>query len=275
MELDTGASVSVIDTDTKNRFFPNGTLYPSKRKFSSFTKNRFGTLGYLKVRVKFKNQSQMLDLYVVDFPKDNLFGREWINAYKHQLSFSNLFDTDELNQVKFDTSDNSNTIKARLETILKGNKLRITGDYKSTLNLQLIADEHPIPKDEDIFNKVKGASLFCRLDVTDAFMSLPCTPSACELMTLNTPTHGLLVHNMVSPAFRPSGNAVYLEEILRGQDNTTNFFDDILILANIDRDIEELAKSCLTCFSHAKSPPQNNSHHWERPKEAWSRIHID
>ena len=33
----------------------------------------------------------------------------------------------------------------------------------------MIIDEHPIPKIEDIFNKMKGAALFCHLDVTDAY----------------------------------------------------------------------------------------------------------
>ena len=58
--------------------------------------------------------------------------------------------------------------------VIKGGKLRITGDYKSTLNPQLIGEDYPIPRPEELFSKIKGAKFFCKLDVTDAFMHMRC-----------------------------------------------------------------------------------------------------
>lgn len=63
----------------------------------------------------------------------------------------------------------------------KNGKLRITGNYKPTVNPRMIIDEHPIPKIEYIFNKMKGATLFCQLDVTDAYTHLPIDEIAMSL----------------------------------------------------------------------------------------------
>lgn len=51
----------------------------------------------------------------------------------------------------------------------KNGAIRVTGNYKPTVNPQMIIDEHPIPKAEDLFAKMKGAKIFAHLDVTDAF----------------------------------------------------------------------------------------------------------
>ncbi|XP_018333760.2 uncharacterized protein K02A2.6-like [Agrilus planipennis] len=74
----------------------------------------------------------------------------------------------------------------------KNRKLRITENYKPTLNPQLIVDEHPIPRMECIFNKMRGAKWFCHLDITDAYTHLTIDDECAHAMTLNTPTHGLI-----------------------------------------------------------------------------------
>ena len=74
----------------------------------------------------------------------------------------------------------------------KNGKLRITGNYKPTLNPRILIDEHPIPKVEHLFNKLRGASLFCHLDITDAYTHLEVDEEFSHALTLNTPTHGLI-----------------------------------------------------------------------------------
>ena len=44
---------------------------------------------------------------------------------------------------------------------------------------------------------------------------------------------------------------------------------------NIDRDLEELVKHCLTCLESRKSPPKAELHPWEWPSHPWHRIHVD
>lgn len=59
----------------------------------------------------------------------------------------------------------------------KNGKMRITGNYKPTLNPRIIIDEHPIPKAEHTFHKMRNARIFCHLDITDAY-----TIHTCQLM---------------------------------------------------------------------------------------------
>ena len=70
----------------------------------------------------------------------------------------------------------------------KNGMMRITGNYKPTVNPQMIIDEHPIPKAEDIFNKIQGATIFAYLDVTDAYTHLTIDDEFAHVLTLNTPT---------------------------------------------------------------------------------------
>ncbi|XP_037930538.1 uncharacterized protein LOC119665368, partial [Teleopsis dalmanni] len=72
----------------------------------------------------------------------------------------------------------------------KNGGIRITGNYKPTVNPQMIIDEHPIPKAEDLFNKMKNATIFCHLDVTDAYTHLTIDEEFAHVLTLNTITHG-------------------------------------------------------------------------------------
>jgi len=74
----------------------------------------------------------------------------------------------------------------------KNGKLRITGNYKPTLNPHIVIDEYPIPRAEHLFNRMKGAKLFCHLDIMDAYTHLPVDTEFSHALTLNTPTHGLI-----------------------------------------------------------------------------------
>jgi len=51
----------------------------------------------------------------------------------------------------------------------KSGGIRITGNYKPTVSPQMIIEEHPIPRAGDIFNIMRGATVFARLDVIDAY----------------------------------------------------------------------------------------------------------
>nr|XP_018907425.1 PREDICTED: uncharacterized protein K02A2.6-like isoform X1 [Bemisia tabaci] len=305
MELDTGGACSVIGIHTFKKLLPNTPLHPTTRPFFSFTKEPFKCLGYAKVKVQFKNKTKFLNLFVVDFPCDSIFGREWIVHFAEFLSFDKLY---SVKQVQTSNPHLTPNVQHRLQILLqkhhqifdetagtlegppekwhldkdakpvfararplpytmreayaqniekkllsghykkvthsrwaspthvvvKNGKLRITGDYKSTVNPQLIADEYPIPKVEEVFHGMKDAKVFCKLDVTDAFMHLVCDDESCELMTLNTPTHGLIRPTRAQYGLTPVP-AVWqrrLHSHLQDIEGATNFFDDILLYAS-------------------------------------------
>ncbi|XP_040176058.1 uncharacterized protein K02A2.6-like [Anopheles arabiensis] len=45
--------------------------------------------------------------------------------------------------------------------------------------------------------------------------------------------------------------------------------------AHLDKDIEQLAKSCHECAQTVSAPPKFNQHHWEYPSNPWERVHVD
>ena len=69
---------------------------------------------------------------------------------------------------------------------------RITGNYKATLNPRVIIDEHLITKMELVFNRMRGVTIFCYPDVTDAYTQLKVDEEFSHALTLNTPTRGLI-----------------------------------------------------------------------------------
>lgn len=125
----------------------------------------------------------------------------------------------------------------------KNGKIQITGNYKLTVNPHMIIDEHPIPKAEHLFQKLGGASLFCHLDVTDAYTHLSVDEASSHVLTLNTPTHGLIRPNraVYGAANIPAIWQRQMQMVLQGIPNVLNFFDDILVFAdNFDNLIQVL-----------------------------------
>ncbi|XP_062557133.1 uncharacterized protein K02A2.6-like [Armigeres subalbatus] len=98
----------------------------------------------------------------------------------------------------------------------------------------MIIDEHPIPKIETIFNKMRGAALFCHLDVTDAYTHLPIDDEFRHVLTLNTPTHGLIrpTRAVYGAASIPAIWQRRMESILQGLTHVVSFYDDVIVFAN-------------------------------------------
>ena len=44
---------------------------------------------------------------------------------------------------------------------------------------------------------------------------------------------------------------------------------------DMDKDIESMAKACMTCQAHKHAPPAATLHPWTWPARPWQRIHID
>lgn len=137
--------------------------------------------------------------------------------------------------------------------VKKGSKMRITGDYKGTLNPQLVVNEYPIPRVEELFHRLRGATIFSRLDITDAYMSLPCTKKFCDAMTLNTPTHGLIqpTRAQYSVASIPAIWQRRMETVLRGLNCALNFFDDILVFAKSEEEMLRALDATLSRLQEA------------------------
>ena len=114
--------------------------------------------------------------------------------------------------------------------VVQGEKLRICGDYKSTLNKVLETREYPLPTLEDCFSSVSGSTIFTVIDIKQAYNNLMIRESDQILTTLNT--HKGLYKWLRLPYGISSSSAIFqgtMDEVLRGIPFCCCRIDDILI----------------------------------------------
>ncbi|XP_046810875.1 uncharacterized protein K02A2.6-like [Lucilia cuprina] len=86
---------------------------------------------------------------------------------------------------------------------------------------------------------MKGSTIFCHLDITDAYTHLPVDEEVSHALTLNTPTNGLIrpTRAIYGAANIPAIWQRRIETVLQGIPNVRNFFDDVLIF---EKDFESM-----------------------------------
>lgn len=110
------------------------------------------------------------------------------------------------------------------------NKVRLCGDYKITINPNLVVDEHPLPTVEELFANVSGGDKFTKIDLSQAYLQLEVDPECQELLTLSThmglyrPTRLMYGVNSAPAIWQR-----LMEEVLSGIPGVTVFLDDIRI----------------------------------------------
>ena len=78
MEIDTGAALSIISEETRQRTFPDEPLHDSAIILKTYTGEQIGVTGQLNLRVAYEGQKQNLVLIVVEGNGPSLFGRNWM-----------------------------------------------------------------------------------------------------------------------------------------------------------------------------------------------------
>lgn len=108
--------------------------------------------------------------------------------------------------------------------------LRLCGDFKSTVNQQLEVEQYPIPKPEDLFQKLMGGQQFTKIDLKDAYLQLPLDEQSKKILVVNTQL-GLFQFNRL-PFGVSSAAAIFqrcLEQITRQCRGCINYLDDIVV----------------------------------------------
>ncbi|XP_058828320.1 uncharacterized protein K02A2.6-like [Topomyia yanbarensis] len=116
------------------------------------------------------------------------------------------------------------------------NKVRLCGDYKVTVNPNLVVDGHPLPTIEELFANVAGGEKFTKIDLTQAYLQLEVEEGDREVLTLNT-HKGLYqpTRLMYGIASAPAIWQRLMEQVLNGIPGVTVFLDDIRITGPNDQ----------------------------------------
>ena len=81
MELDTGASVSIISEATFNRLWPQEeapAMHESQVKLKTYSGEQLTVKGMIEVEVQYADQQAQLQLVVARGNGPSLFGRDWL-----------------------------------------------------------------------------------------------------------------------------------------------------------------------------------------------------
>lgn len=118
----------------------------------------------------------------------------------------------------------------------KDGSLRLVGDYKSTVNKYLNPVQTPLPTVDETINRVGKATIFSKIDLSQAFLQLPLHQDSKQYTVINTPV-GLYQYNYLPFGLTASPGIFqsFITETLSHINNIIIYQDDVLILTR-DRD---------------------------------------
>ncbi|GFW50084.1 transposon Tf2-9 polyprotein [Trichonephila clavipes] len=126
MELDTGGAVSVMSIGNFRKI-SNKPIKPTNIVFKTYKGDSIIPLGYVTVRVQYKNQNVNLNLYIVKENLDTILGREWL--YKIHL------DWPAIKAFRAKTEQNLNNLLREYKDIFD-DKLGEINNYEAKLKLR-------------------------------------------------------------------------------------------------------------------------------------------
>ncbi|XP_055615373.1 uncharacterized protein K02A2.6-like [Toxorhynchites rutilus septentrionalis] len=116
------------------------------------------------------------------------------------------------------------------------NKVRLCGDFKLTVNKNLLVDEHPLPTIDELFANMAGGEKFSKLDLAQAYLQMVVRQEDQPILTLNTHL-GLFqpTRLMYAVASAPAIFQREISQILHGIPGVLVFLDDVKITGPDDR----------------------------------------
>jgi hypothetical protein len=313
MEVDTGASVSIISEQTYLGFKNPPPLKKSVAMLRTYTGSLIPTLGSFEADIRYAEQEANLPIIVVKGNGPNLMGRNILKKIK--LRWEDIFKCDATN--KLDTKPQcirtkykavfepglgtfkgqsveihlkegtvpkfmksrpvtfalQEKVNRKLEQmieegslepvtasnwaspivpVVQGDSVRITGDYKRTVNPATIVDVYPVPDPKAIWAKLNGGKKFSRLDIAQAYMQFPLDEESQEIATLNTPKGLMRVKKL--PQGINSAPGIFLREmdkLLGDLPKVIVFYDDILITGENEKAHDITLNTVLTRLQEA------------------------
>ena len=109
-------------------------------------------------------------------------------------------------------------------------KIRLCGDYKTTVNPILDVDQYPLPKPEELMATVSGGQKFTKLDLSAAYQQMLLDEESPKLVTVNT--HLGLFRYCRLPFGIASAPAIFqraMDTLLKGIPHVICYIDDLLV----------------------------------------------
>lgn len=144
---------------------------------------------------------------------------------------------------KVDTSDWA----APIVSVRKPNgKIRMCGDFKVTVNSQMVVDQHPIPSIDELLTRLNNGQQFSKLDLSDAYLQIELDDQSKQLVVINTPL-GLFRYNRM-PFGIANAPAIFqriIDQVIAGIPNCAAYLDDIIITGSTPEEHLRVLESVL------------------------------
>ena len=108
--------------------------------------------------------------------------------------------------------------------------IRICGDFKVTINPQILVDQHPIPSIDELLARLENGEKFTKLDLSDAYLQVELDDLSKNLVVINTPL-GLFRYTRM-PFGIANAPAIFqriIDQLIAGIPKCAAYLDDILI----------------------------------------------
>lgn len=107
-------------------------------------------------------------------------------------------------------------------------QLRLCGDFKVTINKYLDAHPHPLPRFEEVVNKLSGYTEFSIIDLKDAYLQLPVAEESRKYLVIST-HKGFFRYTRLPFGINsaPGIFQAYMDTLFEGVDGVGWFLDDI------------------------------------------------
>ncbi|XP_055911915.1 uncharacterized protein K02A2.6-like [Eupeodes corollae] len=151
--------------------------------------------------------------------------------------------------------------------------LRICGDFKITINTHLRIDRHPVPRIEELFQKLQGGRYFTKIDLSDAYLQIPLDEESKKVCVISA-EFGLFEYQRL-PFDISSSTGIfqrYMDQLTANLDFCVSYLDDVIVsgrtneehLNNLKIFLERLDNHGLRCrlakCQFAKTEVENLGH---------------
>jgi len=130
-------------------------------------------------------------------------------------------------------------------------RVRITGDFKHTVNSQLCINQYPLAVPDELFASVAVGSKFSKLDGTNAYHQIEVDDSSKKFLVINT-HRGLYRYNVLPQgiASSPAIFQEFMDQLLQGIPHAGSYIDDGICSGKTD---EEHLHSLRTILQRMRS----------------------
>ena len=208
--------VGIVDPQKANSHKDNVALDKLLTKYETVFEERIGKVEGMKRNLTFKEDSKPV------FCKARTIPFALRPMVEEELD--NLEGMDIISKV------NTREWATPIVSVVKNGKVLLCGDFNVTLNPQLMVDQYPLPRIEDILASLSEGEQFTKLDLHQAYLHMEMSEESKKYLTTNT-HKGLYQFNRLvfGVASAPAVWQHSMEQILQGLPGVHSILDDMIV----------------------------------------------